>query len=347
MTTVAPNPNDHAVVVGVSRYKDAGLNKLTGPPNDADRFADWLRHPDRGGLEPDHVRLVPNPDGQAPRAVDIADAITSILSTADLDKEKVGRRFYLFLAGHGAGDENEPDDVGLLPATYSRSDMYYIVGRRWVNALARLGAFDEFVLFMDCCRVEEPVTPLSYLPMQAGADGGAAVMKNVKLCTGYATWHGSKAREKSFDGKVAGVFTQALMEALEDGALVGGKLTADHLANYVSFRVRDLRDTGSNQDAKFPNRDEGILLRNIPGGPTAKTLVRVRLPDPQHTLAVHRHDDPDTPLQVPQQPVAPGQVELKLPSGRLYRFVRHDAAGAPVGEGTVWPIVGKEVVLDL
>jgi hypothetical protein len=85
------NENDHALVVGISRYlggseKGNWVPDLRGPDKDAAAIADWLRRPDGGGLDHDNVHVVrssdfpdPFPNGAAaPQQYAIEAALTEI-----------------------------------------------------------------------------------------------------------------------------------------------------------------------------------------------------------------------------------------------------------------------------
>ena len=52
--------DDWAIVVGLWVYPDLG--NLTGPQNDANAFADWVRSPAGGGVPENHVRLILSSD---------------------------------------------------------------------------------------------------------------------------------------------------------------------------------------------------------------------------------------------------------------------------------------------
>src|SRR5690242_5519878 len=55
------NPNDWAIVVGISRYPGFAdppykLKALNGPDNDADAICEWLTDDNGGGLQKTHVQ---------------------------------------------------------------------------------------------------------------------------------------------------------------------------------------------------------------------------------------------------------------------------------------------------
>ncbi|MEM9188837.1 MAG: caspase family protein [Myxococcota bacterium] len=345
----APNPRDFAVVVGIEDYKDAALGALSGAKRDASEFSDWLCDPSGGGLPCSHVEtILSSVDGGdcKPAAFRVRNSFIRLLEAANLEEEPIGRRLYIFFAGHGAGNPDRIDEVGLLPAPYSDLQAWYVVGLHYVQEFQRLGAFEEIFLFMDCCRDELPRHPLSFpLAVSLRNDPNA---RSVRLFIGYATEHNSKARERTFeDNEVHGVFSYSLLEALKDDQTwVGGELTAQRLATYVAARVLHHRPAGSRQVAKFPLSPDGIVVLSRDDQLTSKTRVRVRLPDPAAELEVYWGGDLENALAVQTTQPTPGTVEFELDSGRLYLL------GVPRGNGELHPasrrrIDGEEVTIEL
>jgi uncharacterized caspase-like protein len=338
--TKAPHPRDHAIVVGIEDYEDDALGALRGAKNDAKEFAKWLKDPHGGGLPEKNVDLILSESGQegcAPAAERVARAFVRLLRNANLDEEPIGRRLYVFFAGHGAGNPTSIDEVGLLPAPFSRFSTWYLVGLDYVRDMQRLAAFDEIFLFMDCCRDELPRAVRPF-PLAIDVKNDASAGK-VRVFVGYATEHGSKAREREFDGEgVHGVFSYALLEALRSNQTwVDGVLTAQRLASYVEERVRHYRPEGSRQEAKFPSDARGIEILRRQAQATSTTTVRVKMPGPDMELAVFFGGDLETPLEVPVARPAPDVVELALQSGRLYVF------GVPDENGGLAPAAHKRI----
>ena len=104
------NDHDHAVVIGIGRYADAGkppvwIEDLRGPVNDAAAIAAWLRDPHGGGLPHGNVQVIqseaePDPfpeGGAAPAQKAVMDALDSVLALPinTYAPGLAGRRFYL------------------------------------------------------------------------------------------------------------------------------------------------------------------------------------------------------------------------------------------------------------
>src|SRR5438105_3000305 len=95
---------NHAIVAGINRY--LGISMLEGPENDATWFHGWLVN--NGLVEAQHAKLILS------STFDVTDeCIDSLPDTAVIDREferlirlgmnnsgTVGRRLYLFFAGH-------------------------------------------------------------------------------------------------------------------------------------------------------------------------------------------------------------------------------------------------------
>jgi hypothetical protein len=74
---------------------------------------------------------------------------------------RVGRRFYIFLAGHGITPLRAAspimDDTALLMADADTSDLLHLAGLGYAEWFRTAGAFDEIVLFTACrmCRLSQ------------------------------------------------------------------------------------------------------------------------------------------------------------------------------------------------
>lgn len=247
---------DYAVVVGISRYP--ALGDLSGPVIDATNFRDWLTADDGGQVPPANVKLIlsPDPDPAQPlertRAIPTRDQIIAafedILECED-DRGKVGRRLYMYLAGHGFAPE--VDDAALLMANAGQRSLPCVPGRpyaRWFQAAAK---FDEIVLFMDCCRDDYRAVPQQPPPWPEEHSPDAA---NVKHYYVFATQVYQKAREKVFPstGKVQGVFTTALLAALKLAeADAQGRIWGAAVKKYILNYIPTLTEGERKQDPKF------------------------------------------------------------------------------------------------
>ena len=240
---------DWAIVVGVQIYPDLG--DLSGPKNDANAFAAWLKSPAGGVVPEEHICEILSPDyrQQVPTATEATPTVQAVQEALDhLDDiaqqnstaghgMRVGRRLYLYLAGHGFAPKL--DEAALLMANATRLRVgYHFAGKLWADWLYRAGYFDEVLLFMDCCRENYPSAPLQFVPYR-DVSNPDAVLRG-KRFYGFATKWSRNAREHSMqDGLVHGVFTAALLDGLNGGAAQpDGKVTASSLSSFLYNNTR-------------------------------------------------------------------------------------------------------------
>jgi uncharacterized caspase-like protein len=244
---------DQAVVVGVGWYPN--LDELKGPVNDATEFARWLTAPAGGGLCTPQVRLILSPPPGAdpgaarPVAWQVQEAFDDLDAIARVNRAngrglRVGRRLYLYFAGHGFAphDPFAPRDehTALLMANASRERAgYHISGTGYADWFYRAGYFDEVLLFMDCCREVFTSAPLTVPHFSEVIDPDAP--NRVLTFYGFATFWSRLSREQpmqQFNGMVRGVFTTALLAGLQGGARdAAGRVTGASLRNYLFYQM--------------------------------------------------------------------------------------------------------------
>lgn len=236
--------NDYAVVVGISRYP--ALRDLSGPVNDALSFRDWLLN--RGAVPEENIELIVTPaytetmtrKNAQPLRDQVINALDAILERNN-NGGKAGRRFYLFLAGHGYAPQ--VNDAALLMANAGGRSFPAVPGTQFANWFRESAKFEEIVLIMDCCREEYGTIPPQPLPWPNEPSPDAAL---VRYFHAYATQPFLYAREKILppDGMVRGIFTYALLTALEkalpDSA---GRITGTAVKDYVLNFMKKVIDT--------------------------------------------------------------------------------------------------------
>src|SRR5262245_19107202 len=144
--------NDFALIVGIDKYGQAStLKELNGAVRDAEAFRDWLI--DSAGVPKEHVKtMVSDAAGSIPKLLEIVDEVERLYKRSQKGEEAIGRRLYIFLAGHGVGPGL--DEAGLLSADTSDVTKYF-PGRRYANLFRAKALFKQVVLCMDCCRDED------------------------------------------------------------------------------------------------------------------------------------------------------------------------------------------------
>jgi len=135
---------DFALVVGINQYAYPDyLEALNGPKNDVRRFIQWLKSPAGGNVPEGNFvpyLLVSDDVGSRPKWGDIVDAVGKLRDLSRGGETRIGRRLYIFLAGHGVGPDL--DDTGLLTVEAKDDRPYYIEGRQCANLFRGQALFE-------------------------------------------------------------------------------------------------------------------------------------------------------------------------------------------------------------
>lgn len=260
-----PQPQDYAIVAGLTWYPDPDIGPLDGPINDALAFCEWLTG--WAGVPNGNIQLIvskdpppPVPPYEMPPTVAAFDAAFDKLraiskqNLKDGKGQRVGRRLYLFFAGHGFTPQGE--EAALLTANADRDAPYHVPPRVYANWFLHSGYFDEIVLFMDCCRNLYPQVPLRTLPYVIRVDVPAA--NAARTLYGFATKWSRVAREKKLPpgNKVRGIFSATLLAGLKGAASENGEVTARSLADYVYRNMSSLLDPEELEEDDAPRAPE-------------------------------------------------------------------------------------------
>ncbi|HVE85112.1 MAG TPA: caspase family protein [Myxococcales bacterium] len=219
------NGDDHAIIAGVGQYTDTSLSSLPGARDDAGRFHRWVIHPRGGGVPRENVWVFP----EHARALDATHAALNdafrALCKRGAGKSRLGRRLYLYLSGHGIAQHVE--EASLLAADGGPLDWsLHIPGEAYVRWFQYSAYFDQVVLFADCCRSARRDVPVQSFPLAAVH---CADQKEVIVVRGFAAQYGQEALELENHG----VFTDALLEALERASGRDGRITALTVQQYL------------------------------------------------------------------------------------------------------------------
>jgi hypothetical protein len=312
-----PNTEDFALVVGINDYRS--LDALDGAKNDANAFLGWLRSPVGGDVPEENVGVfLSSPEPWAPGLEELVDWMIDLVArrSPGLD-QRIGRRLYLFMAGHGIGPD--VDEAGLLVPTTSAVAVKYLAGSRYANFFRAAALFDEVLLFMDCCRDHDWELPDAYFPFRARPDPAAA--HRVKILYAFATGFGRKSRERVFDeadGSVGGVFTRALLDGLAcKAAAPDGRITAESLKRYVVRQVEALRLPGTDQRPDVRVIDDFVLRQ---GCPPPRVTVVVELSRPDLGFTVQDAGNRMALVDIAPRQLDGGQIAVDLVPGRIYVF---------------------------
>jgi hypothetical protein len=302
---------DYAVVAGINRIGAAGFVPLRGAKRDALEFADWLTG--TIGLAPERVKHVSKRG--APGYSDLLKEIANLLGQNPAGG-RVGRRLYLFFAGHGVGPTAE--ECGLLPADWSEatSDLY-IGGRRCAEFIHDTGLFEEIVLCMDCCRDYTQGLPEPHFSVAGNKDLKAST--KVKRFYAFATLAGSPSRERRFDKRFRGVFSRALIAGLKGEARDGdGRITGATLKAYLLEEVPNSAGN-KNQIPEFGIDDDIVFVDGLP-----PLFVPITLTDSKAATGKLQLVDGTTlkPIRPKSEALPDGRVRYLLPAWRRVGVMR-------------------------
>ena len=212
---------DHyAVLLAINRYP--GLRNLEGPENDITAFAEWLRDPNGGNVEPANIKIVKssdfpvatNPNDANPQEVAFKSSLDQLMRDPARNwQNRVGTRLYIYMAGHGFTAGSSVTDPALFSAAAQNGDTSHIAGYRYASKIAHAGFFDEIVLVMDCC---QDVLKASAVLEPTWTPPDRNKTADVKLLQAYGAPRGQAAfeREETPGGPKRGFFSTVLIEAL-------------------------------------------------------------------------------------------------------------------------------------
>ena len=331
---------DYAVVVGINNYP--AFDPLEGPVKDAKAFRNWLV--EHGKVPPENIREVYSTDFAARNVAGQATALTQpaieavnaqFIELVNLTNKnfqklpRVGRRLYIYLAGHGITPRvtnNSLDSAALLMANAEPASIgLHLSGPAYAEWFRQSHAFEEIVLFMDCCRnafddIEQATVP--FAPVRGGDP------TKVKTLNVLATQWDAPSFEQPLGSppEPRGVFTWALLEVLRSGAgKNNGKLTALGLKGALQLMISKLRDGDVPQFPRFNlgNLDDIVLFE----GGTGATLPKVTIvwDPPLHGKIGDVRDGNDNPLTPPvnvaasatntQLSIKPGLYSVRFSDG--------------------------------
>ena len=275
------NASDYAVVVGISRYGSI-TPELEGPEKDARAFYDWVIAASGGDVPKENVALVLSSQyrknnaelngdlyGYEPTLTRVTAAFAKLMSLTVKNAHKaprVGRRLYIYLSGHGITPRSDPltsiNNSALLMANCIEDVVYdHVSGQAYAEWFRLSHAFDEILLFMDCCRSDRAEVPPATLTTPV-VQGGR--VNDVQVFYAWATQWDTRAWEQPLGTppEKRGVFTYALMEALQQAGDAEGRITPRGIVGHLNMRVPQLRNGDASQRPQFhpPSPDAGIVL---------------------------------------------------------------------------------------
>ena len=264
---------DHAIVIGIERYLDgSALAPLQGARSDAQRFYRWVTARDGGAVSRGNATLVAPPPGR-PR-----DAVLRELKRAFVDlgrrgtgKGYIGRRLYIYLAGHGIAQNRE--EASLYAADGGpRTPHRHIPGWCYASWFMYAAYFREVVLFADCCRTEYRDLPVQSFPLDPvnSPSAGSAVWVR-----GFAVKYGQSALEIGAK-KSSGIFTSALLDALRH-AYRKGQITARSVEAYLHNHPKLAKVRGVQESSFVVGEGDVVFKERAPRRlPTTRVYLEVK-----------------------------------------------------------------------
>jgi uncharacterized caspase-like protein len=282
---------DWALVVGINCYPAIG--NLQGAEADAQEFYDWVTNPTLGGVDPRNgkARLLlstPPASGKAKDAQparyqieeffhDVDDAANA--NNLNGDGLVAGKRLYMYFSGHGFAPSF--DRSAVLMANTTPTALDNLACRLWADRLFQGGWFKEVLLFQDACRNRMGAGTL--MPSFLGQRDAPGQARFYAL----AAQDGKVALEKKDGaGRVRGVFTLTLMEALNGHARdpMSGEITSRTLGAYLQDNMRAKYTSAEQQNDDIAQMPEVyapnpfVIVRAPPaGGAVRKFRVQVSL----------------------------------------------------------------------
>ncbi len=231
-------PRLHAVVVGIDEYGNAALT-LRYARNDAGAVARILK--EKGGrlFDGAEITLLDRKETTGKRAI-----LQALRDAAG--KVQAEDVFVFYVAGHGQIDESNAyrmltADVRLLSDSRMRDDS--IGAEELQKAIYDIPSAKKLIL-LDTCHSGQGLKAESLLGKRGGLEDLEAI-KRINRKSGAVVMAASESKEQALEGYQGhGIFTYALLEALEGKADVDGDrlVSTRELQEYVEVRASELAE---------------------------------------------------------------------------------------------------------
>jgi uncharacterized caspase-like protein len=257
-------PQSWAVVVGVSEYKSAGIPSLKYADKDAEALANFLRRPEGGGYDSDHMRVLLNKDATL---ANVREGLINFLNQA-IDMDLV----VIYFAGHGAPEPARPQNMYLLTYDSDPASLGTSAFPMWdiQTVLARYISAKRVVVFTDACHSGG----ISVNFATRGLGSAEPNLVNQYLADLSKTKEGIVVFTASAAGEVSqefpefshGVFTYYLLEGLEGKADYNNDytVTINELMQYVEEQVKRKTHGAQNPTRSQTEYDKEMTISIIP-----------------------------------------------------------------------------------
>src|SRR5437762_965193 len=142
----SPVGDKWAIVIGVSKFQNPGINSLQYAAKDAGDFADYLVR--EANFAPDHVKLLTNE--QATQKAIMSELGSKWLPRVAAPDDLV----VLFISSHGSGEEMDVQGVNYIVAHDSDPEDLYTTAidmQDLASTISRRVHAKRLVVFLDCC----------------------------------------------------------------------------------------------------------------------------------------------------------------------------------------------------
>ena len=256
-------PQLWAVVVGISEYENKAIPSLHFADADAGAFADFLRKPEGGGFQPDHMRVLINKEATL---ANVKIAFVEFLSQA-IDKDLV----IIFFAGHGAPDPARPANLFFLTHDTDPSRLGTTAYPMWDmrTLLERQLSAKRIVVFSDACHSGGISSDFA----TRGVNTTESNSINQYLADLARTKEGIVMFTASAAGEVSqelpdlghGVFTYYLLEGMKGEADLNNDytVTINELMQYVEDQVKRKTKGAQNPTRSQTMYDKDLTISKI------------------------------------------------------------------------------------
>ncbi len=257
-------PQRWAVVVGVSEYTNPGIPSLKYADKDAEALANFLRRPEGGGYDSDHMRVLLNKDATL---ANVRDALINFLNQA-IDMDLV----LIYFAGHGAPEPARPQNIYLLTSDSDPTALGTTAFPMWdiQTVLARYINAKRVIVFSDACHSGN--ISVNFATRGVGVSEQNLVNQYLsdlsKSKEGVVVFTASAAGEVSqeFPEMLHGVFTYYLLEGMEGKADYNNDytVTINELMQYVEEQVKRKTHGSQNPTRSQTAYDKEMTISILP-----------------------------------------------------------------------------------
>lgn len=244
---------DYAIVIGIDHYEK---RPLTGAVADAKSFAQWLTDNKLIQQPDDNLKLIiSDKDNRITSGLEVDEAVADICKLARNNADPKNR-LYFYFSGHGIGQTY--DNTALCMRQWPKLLNYCLSGYMYKQGIINSGAFDEILIFLDCCREIDILVE----SRQPGFDWKTMIpgrTPRIMICN--STAYGKLSYEVNIEpDQKRGAFTSFLIEALNGDAdanntgVITGQSLREHVANNFKTYAQRFNKI---QDAKVDFQDMG------------------------------------------------------------------------------------------